>query len=510
MIAAIALLTAARAQVVPPVAAEPYRPSLDNPRLSWVDTADRPNPGPSFAVGARYTRDALLYARLDGLASPVLHDAALADLSFGYGVGPVRFGAVAPVLVRASGWGGGETGLGDVAAAVRATALDTAHVDLAVDGRLWLPTTSVAAPIGHRGVAGEVAGVVSATFGPVLLAVNSGYRALPVADLDGVRIDDVVTGRMAFGVGTDRVGGALEAAAQAVTSRPDGASLPVELLLGGWYRTAGPLGVRAGVGRGVTAAVGAPSLRAVAALTYTSRPKTSDDADRDGLRDADDACPREPEDVDGWRDTDGCPDRPVLSVEIVDESGAPVDAQGAVVSPQQEVPFARSAQLELDPGSYTVVAHAPGFADAMTALTVTEGPPRTLRLTMSRLRVVVTHDRFDLHGEIFFASGSDEILPASHGLLDEVAQALQSTPQIRLLRIEGHTDRVGLPRENLLLSQRRAESVRRYLVGRGVDAARLVSVGLGERHPLVETPDEMENAENRRVEFIVERWEEGR
>jgi OmpA-OmpF porin, OOP family len=501
----LTLAIAASAQVVPPVDAEPYRASIDNPRLSWVDTADRPNPGPFFAVGARYTRDAMLYAQPTGI-SPVLRDAALADLAAGYGFGPVRLGMVAPILVRGSGWGGGETGLGDVAAAARGTVLDTSAVDLAFDGRLWLPTTTVAAPIGDRAVSGEVAAVLSAELGPVLLALNNGYRALPSANLDGVPIDDVVTSRLGVGVGIgERAGVSTELAAQSVLRAPTGATLPVDVLVGGWFRTAGPIGVRMGVGRGLTAAIGSPTFRAVAALTYTA-PLKARDTDRDGLLDADDACPRDAEDGDGWQDEDGCPERPELIVELVDEAGAPVTARAALVGAKYELPFTRTARLEVDPGAYTLVAHADGYADALTALTVVDGPPRTVRLTLHPVRVVVSRERFDLRGEIFFGSGSDVILSDSFGLLDEVARALADTPQILRLRVEGHTDTVGRPRENLALSQRRAESVRRYLTEQGIDGARLVAVGYGERRPLVSGPDELESAENRRVEFIVEEW----
>ena len=70
-------------------------------------------------------------------------------------------------------------------------------------------------------------------------------------------------------------------------------------------------------------------------------------------------------------------------------------------------------------------------------------------------------------------------------------------------RIEGHTDTVGDDAMNRDLSQRRAEAVRAYLMGRyGVAPERLEAVGLGESQLLIPTPDNRPEARNRRVQVL--------
>jgi outer membrane protein OmpA-like peptidoglycan-associated protein len=70
------------------------------------------------------------------------------------------------------------------------------------------------------------------------------------------------------------------------------------------------------------------------------------------------------------------------------------------------------------------------------------------------------------------------------------------------IEVQGHTDNKGKPAYNLKLSDRRAASVRKYLVRRGVADARLVSHGYGLTRPIVPNDTEQNRALNRRVQFI--------
>ena len=74
-------------------------------------------------------------------------------------------------------------------------------------------------------------------------------------------------------------------------------------------------------------------------------------------------------------------------------------------------------------------------------------------------------------------------------------------PEISLVQVEGHTDNVGQPEKNKKLSQDRADSVKAYLVKKGVADARLKAVGFGQEKPAEsnDTPAGRDN--NRRVEF---------
>ncbi|HEX8825188.1 MAG TPA: OmpA family protein [Archangium sp.] len=108
-----------------------------------------------------------------------------------------------------------------------------------------------------------------------------------------------------------------------------------------------------------------------------------------------------------------------------------------------------------------------------------------------------------LSGSVLFRSGSADLLPVAKRRLDEVAEALKKTQSP--LVIEGHTDSQGPEEVNEELSNLRAESVRDYLVERGVDSARVRTTGLGESRPVASNKNPEGRANNRRVEIVIER-----
>jgi OmpA-OmpF porin, OOP family len=91
----------------------------------------------------------------------------------------------------------------------------------------------------------------------------------------------------------------------------------------------------------------------------------------------------------------------------------------------------------------------------------------------------------------------------SNEIIKEVALALKDNPQIKKLRIEGHTDSVGKDAANLKLSQRRADSVMSALIKQGVDPGRMEAVGFGETRPIASNASKTGRAENRRTEFNI-------
>ena len=90
--------------------------------------------------------------------------------------------------------------------------------------------------------------------------------------------------------------------------------------------------------------------------------------------------------------------------------------------------------------------------------------------------------------------------------LDEIATVLKQNPQVANVRVTGYTDRIGSDKYNLGLSQRRAEAVKTYLVGQGVDGSRLTTTGKGKADPVVQCSEKNRPAlikclePNRRVE----------
>ena len=122
-----------------------------------------------------------------------------------------------------------------------------------------------------------------------------------------------------------------------------------------------------------------------------------------------------------------------------------------------------------------------------------------------RGQVKVEEGRIAITGKIQFAVDSSDLDPRSDYLLDEIAKAIQATPAIKKVIIEGHTDDTGPAEYNLDLSQQRAESVRRALVERGVKPERLDVRGVGEREAIAPNTTLAGRAKNRRVEFLVRR-----
>jgi outer membrane protein OmpA-like peptidoglycan-associated protein len=98
---------------------------------------------------------------------------------------------------------------------------------------------------------------------------------------------------------------------------------------------------------------------------------------------------------------------------------------------------------------------------------------------------------------IGFRAGSADLTPQGEAELKKFALALKSVPDVRF-EIAGHTDTSGTPEGNLLLSQRRAESVKAFLVAQGVDSAHLEAKGYGAEG--LAYPDAPRDPRNRRVE----------
>ncbi|MGE0334235.1 MAG: OmpA family protein [Gammaproteobacteria bacterium] len=92
--------------------------------------------------------------------------------------------------------------------------------------------------------------------------------------------------------------------------------------------------------------------------------------------------------------------------------------------------------------------------------------------------------------------------PEAMSKLDHAAQVMTDNPGIKV-NVEGHTDSVGSDAYNQNLSDRRAKSVVDYLVGKGVDAGRLMSAGYGESRPVATNDSAEGRAQNRRVDLIV-------
>jgi outer membrane protein OmpA-like peptidoglycan-associated protein len=105
-------------------------------------------------------------------------------------------------------------------------------------------------------------------------------------------------------------------------------------------------------------------------------------------------------------------------------------------------------------------------------------------------------------GDVLFASGRADLKTGATGNLNKLVAFLNKYPD-RNVAIEGYTDSVGSEDYNQGLSERRADSVKSYLSGQGIDSRRLTASGMGESDPVAGNDSATGRQQNRRVEVII-------
>jgi len=246
------------------------------------------------------------------------------------------------------------------------------------------------------------------------------------------------------------------------------------------------------------------------------------DTDGDGIYDDEDACPNEPEDKDGFQDQDGCPEPDNDNDGILDASDkcplvpedidAFEDADGCPEDDNdKDLIVDKLDQCPNDPEDKDGFQDDDGCPDPDNDkdkvldgvdkcpneyAETPDGCPQKYQL------IVVTAEKIELKQTVYFDYNKATIKPVSYALLNEVAQALQDNPSIHV-RVEGHTDSRGGDAFNMKLSQARAESVAKYLEGKGVTGARMEPKGFGETLPIADNRTAKGRDQNRRVEFMI-------
>ncbi len=206
------------------------------------------------------------------------------------------------------------------------------------------------------------------------------------------------------------------------------------------------------------------------------------DRDGDGIVDASDACPDEPEDKDGIQDDDGCPE------DDADSDGIADPDDRCPTEPETVNGF------EDDDG-------CPDTAPAPAPAPAPKEPPAP-----PAPRVDVTCEAIEFDELVFFDLAQYTLRAEARPLLDEVARTMKARPDVRRVRVVGFADATGPTAFNDRLSRQRAWTVRQALIARGVAAKRLSVVARGESAPRASNDTEAGRAQNRRVEFtIVER-----
>lgn len=249
---------------------------------------------------------------------------------------------------------------------------------------------------------------------------------------------------------------------------------PADALLGLHYEHASGIRLSAAIGSGLSRGFGSPAARGLLAIEW-GRPISPPPVDRDGdgILDAADACPDVPGAASGDPEENGCPPPERVPDEDADQDG---------IGDRDDA--------------------CPALPGIRTSDPMTNGCPPS----QPRQLAVVTAQEIRIGERIQFATDSASLLEDSDGVLGAVARLLDSHPEIRRVRIEGHTDESGTQAHNDELSARRAEAVGDWLVAHGIAPARLESKGYGSRRPVAPNDTEEGRAANRRVVFtIVER-----
>ena len=280
-----------------------------------------------------------------------------------------------------------------------------------------------------------------------------------------------------------------------------------------------------GGGSGLLPGYGDTKFRLFAGVSFA--PAKNIDLDNDGIVDAEDACPRKPEDADGFKDDDGCPeldndedglednvDKCPNDKEDVDgnrdDDGCPdLDNDNDGLEDEKD----RCPNQAEDKDGFKDDDGCPdndndgdGIADKSDRC---PNKPETKNFfqdddgcpdeTLAKLE----EGRITIKDKIYFDTGKATIKPNSFALLRAVAGILQTHPKITRLSIEGHTDDRGGKKYNLELSQKRAESVRQFIISEGVGEERLVAVGHGKEKPASKARGAEAREINRRVEFLI-------
>ncbi len=223
-------------------------------------------------------------------------------------------------------------------------------------------------------------------------------------------------------------------------------------------------------------------------------PPPPSDRDEDGILDADDHCPDDPEDIDGFEDDDGCPDPDNDEDSILDvDDECPMEPEDLDEYRDEDgcPEYDNDGDEILD-----VDDECPNHPEIVNGVDDEDGCPDEGLISM-------VNDRIVLENEIFFAFDRAFIRRRAYRHLDAIIELWQQHPEWERVRIEGHTDDRGTDEYNMGLSQRRADNVRQALIDRGMPPEMLEAEGYGARRLITRGDSEASMQRNRRVEFVV-------
>lgn len=175
---------------------------------------------------------------------------------------------------------------------------------------------------------------------------------------------------------------------------------------------------------------------------------------------------------------------------------AKTDAEKARLAAAAEMERAARAKAEAEKARMAAAAEAERAARAKAEADMLMKELSDLKAKQTERGIVLTI------GDVLFAFGKADLSSKADRSVEKLAAFLQKYPNRNVL-VEGHTDSIGSDEYNLRLSRLRSESVKTKLVGDGIDAARITTVGYGKKYPAYPNDTEADRAQNRRVEVII-------
>ncbi len=235
------------------------------------------------------------------------------------------------------------------------------------------------------------------------------------------------------------------------------------------------------------------------------------DEDGDGVADHLDKCPGTPKGVtvdsvgcpidsdgDGVPDyLDKCPNTPAGTA--VNADGCPIDSDGDGVPDNLDKCPNTPKGMKVDANGCPDT-DGDGVPDNLDKCPNT---PRGVPVDATGCPmegITVVGDEWMVRGEILFALNKSDLTPQAKELLGRAVDFLKRNPRL-VTEVQGHTDSTGPLAWNMELSQRRADSVKAYMVSQGIPADALIAKGYGPNEPFVPNDTPENRAKNRRVDF---------
>lgn len=396
--------------------------------------------------------------------------------------------------------------------------------------QIGLPTGDDSKFRGSGGISGRPRLTLSYPVGPTLrLIAGMGLNFRPDAPIGDLELRDEADVVVGVAYTLSQEGTRPIVALAEVASTFDLQTTAVEGRVGVRFVPLDSMVVTVGAGFGLSQGIGSPAVRVLFGVGYAP---PADDFDGDGIVDRLDQCPYDAEDIDDFQDADGCPEPDndgddILDVddecplqaedynEYKDEDGCPdageVDTDGDGIEDTRD----RCPRDAEDKDGFKDEDGCPDLDNDSDGVPDAEDRCPTEKETINGVNdydgcpdegeglTEYFETRIDVRESVLFRSGRAIIQDQSKLLLDQVALQILSHPRIVLVRIEGHTDSAGPEQDNLILSQDRADAVRRYLVKKGVPSEKLQAEGYGEAKPIAGNGSAAGRSQNRRVEFII-------